>query len=606
MGVSELRRYPGVHHDGSEIYVPERSPRLGATVRVYVRVAADAGVDAVWARTTFDAEPRFTPAEPVPVSGDDRWFEVPLLLRNPVIRYRFLLAGPAGYRWLTAAGVVAHDVPDDTDFRMVCDDPAPDWARDAVVYLIFPDRFARSSAAAGRSLPDWALPRDWDDPVTGAGPDRPREVFGGDLDGISERLDHIAALGADSICLTPIFTSPSNHRYCAASFDEIDPLLGGEAALTRLAEAVHRRGWRLLGDLTTNHTGDQHPWFREARDGRHPDLYYFTDDAPHGYETWVHVKRMPKLNWTSPELRRRMTDGPESVVRRWIRAGLDGWRLDVANSTGRCMRDDTTHEVMRQIRAAMLAERPDALLIGENAHDATRDVDQGGWHGTMNYAGFTRPVWTWLATRPSAFLGVPTGIPRLSAGAMLATMTAFAARMSWPSRVTSWSLLDSHDTPRFRTLVGGDRRLIEVGVGLMVTLPGTPMIFAGDEIGLDGAYAEDARRPMPWHRADRWDQQIFATYRALVALRRRSAALGDGGLRTLHVTDDMVVFCRENKDQRLLVLAARAPATGPVVVPAAAHAVNLYGGAPDVGADGSLPTDGPTFQVWHLPSEDVP
>jgi len=595
-------RYPGVHHDGSEIYVPDQAPRMGDTADVYVRVEQDAGVDSVWVRTTFDAEPRFTQAqiELRPGIGDhERWFRARVLLRNPVNRYRFLLSGSDGYRWLTAAGVVGHDVPDDTDFRIVCGGPPPAWSADAVVYLVFADRFARSERAGTLELPDWALARAWDAPVSGRGPDRPREIFGGDLDGIRERLDHLESLGCNTICLSPIFTSPSNHRYCPATFDEVDPILGGNDALTRLADAVHERGWRLLGDLTMNATGDEHPWFVEARAGRHRDLYYFDGDTPYGYETWVHVKRMPKLNWGSPELRRRMMDGPESVVRRWLRAGLDGWRLDVANSTGRRVADDFTHEVLRQVRSAMLAERADALLVGEHAHDATPDADQGAWHATMNYAGFTRPVWTWLATEPAEFLGVPTGIPRLSGTSMLTTMTAFAARMSWQTRIASWSLLDSHDTPRFRTLVGGDMALVELGVGLMVTMPGTPMIFAGDEVGVEGAYAEDSRRPMPWARPDRWDDATFGLYQSLLQLRRDNPALRRGGLRVLYADGDRIVFMRECLGQRLLVLAARAPARRPFVVPGAGPAVNLHGGAADVGSDGCIPPDGPTFQVWQ-------
>jgi alpha-glucosidase len=592
----------GIHHDGSELFVPAQSPSLGQRVDVYVLVSPHAGVDALWVRTSFDAEPRFAAAERLPLEGPDghAWFRARVLVRNRVNRYRFLLSGAGGYRWLTGAGIFAHDVPDDTDFRIVAGAAPPTWAKRAQVYLIFPDRFARSAASADRELPSWAVRREWDDPVTGSGPDRPREIFGGDLDGVRDRLDHIQGLGVDTVCLTPFFAAPANHRYCASSFDEVEPLLGGDAALSRLADALHERGMRLVGDLTTNHTGDQHPWFVDAMQGVNPDVYFMDPTAPHGYETWVEVKRMPKLNWSSTELRRRMLDGPGSVVRRWLRAGLDGWRLDVANSTGRCRDEDWTHDVHRGIRSAMLAERPDALLIGEHAHDFTRDVDSGGWHGTMNYAGFTRPVWSWLATRPSPFLGVPTGVPRLPARALLATRRAFSSRMSWSALTTSWSLLDSHDTPRFRSLVGGDLARQEVGLGLMVTFPGVPMVFAGDEAGVEGTYAEDSRRTMPWDRPDRWDARCADLYRGLLRLRRAHPALIEGGFRVLAADPDRLVFLRESPAERLLVLAARA-AGPPVHVPGAAGAENLHGGAPDVGPDNLLPGDGPTFQLWRLP-----
>lgn len=131
-----------VHHDGSPLHVPDRNVTMGATVPVLVRVGRDSGVRRVWVRTTFDAEPRFAEAAPLPHRDGEVWFRADVLLRNRVNRYRFLLDGPGGYRWLIGTGVVPHDVPDDTDFRIVCGDLPPQWAPESVVYLVFPDRFA--------------------------------------------------------------------------------------------------------------------------------------------------------------------------------------------------------------------------------------------------------------------------------------------------------------------------------------------------------------------------------------------------------------------------------------------------------------------------------
>ncbi|HTZ42837.1 MAG TPA: glycoside hydrolase family 13 protein [Jatrophihabitans sp.] len=593
-----------VHHDGSPLYVPVGCPELGDTVPVYVR--ADASVQRLWVRTAPDREPRFAAAEPVPArapGAGERWFRAEVHLRNPVTHYRFLLDGPAGYRWLTAAGVVAHDVPDDTDFRLVCGPGAPAWATDAVGYLVFPDRFARASTSPPvreLDLPGWAIPCDWDEPVAGAGPLRSRQFYGGDLDGIAERLDHVRDLGADTLCLTPVFPAPANHRYCASSFEEIDPLLGGDAAFGRLVEAVHRRGLRLVGDLTTNHTGDGHPWFQAARAGADTDLYYFDDTLPDGYETWVGVRRMPKLNWASATLRERFVTAPDSVVRRWLRAGLDGWRIDVANTTGRRQAEDRTWEVAALMRQAMVAEKPDSLLIAENAHDASTDLDRSGWHGTINYAGFTRPAWTWLATNPLPFLGLPVGVPRLPAGAMLATMGAFGARMSWQSLGNCWNGLDSHDTPRFRTLVSGDPRLVEAGVALMMTLPGTPVVYAGDEFGLDGDWGEDARVPVPWHRPERWDAATLACYRGLIRLRRSSPAFTRGGLRILDAGPDRVSYLRETGDEAMLVLVARDGDGGTVRLPFGRQAENVYGGAPDLLPGRGFTVTEATVQAWRV------
>lgn len=594
------------HHDGSETYLSTLTPRLGEPVTVFVRAAR---ATRVHVRTTPDGEPRFVEAVvDRRTAGGVTWWRAELPVHNPVTRYRFLLSGPRGSRWLNQLGVFDHDVPDATDFRLVAYDPPPAWTRDAVVYEIFPDRFARSPAAADRPLPDWAVGCDWDTPVVGRGPQTPRQLYGGDLDGIAGRLDHLARLGANTVYLRPFFPAGSNHRYDAAGFDRVDPLLGGDPALARLAAAVHARGWRLLGDLTTNHCGDRHPWFTAARsDGAAPEreMFYF-DRTGDGYESWWAVPSLPKLNWRSRELRRRFVAGPDAVVTRWLRPPyrLDGWRVDVANMTGRRGADDYTHEVAALLRAGLAAARPDALLIAEHAHDGTGDLDRDGWHGSWNQAGFLRPVWSWLQDPgPDLpdFLGVPGGVPARDGPAVLATIRGFGALVSWRSLTASWNLLGSYDTARIRTVVG-DAGRGEVAAGLLLTLPGTPMICAGDELGLRGQTGEDSRTPMPWHRPQTWHARTLGYYRELVGLRAAQPALRRGGLRWWYADPDTLVFARETADEAVLVLARRAPGT-PVDLPGTGAAANLYGGAPDLVPDPAgvvtLPADGPTFQVWH-------
>lgn len=591
------------HHDGSPLYVSDPAPALGQSVTLWVRVAQAAGVAQVHVRSVVDGEPRYAPATVDRQQAGETWWRVDLTVRHPLTHYRFLLTGVGGgYRWLTARGVARHDVPDDTDFRLLADDPPPGWATDAVVYEIFPDRFARSPAAADREPPPWAIPCGWDDPVIWDGPETPLQFYGGDLDGVIEHLDHIQGLGANTVYLTPIFPAPSNHRYNASAFDHVDPWLGGDEALHRLTKAVHGRGMRLIGDLTTNHTGSTHPWFTAAREACRSgpqsafespsDLYYFGPDG--SYEAWWGFPTLPKLNWGSTELRRRFFDGPDSVTARWL-TEFDGWRVDVANMTGRLAADDYTVEVAALVRAAAVAARPDALVVAEHNYDASRDLDRGGWHGTMNYSGFLRPLWTWLRSPEGTFpqfLGIPTPIPRLGADLAVRTIREFAARNSWYRLTHSWNLLDSHDVTRFRTITG-DPALVEVGAGMLATMPGTPMLFAGDEFGLPGQTGEDARRPMPWHRQSTWDSATLARYRRLFALRNGHRALREGGLRWAHVSEDAVAYWRETATERLLVYARRAG--GPPVELPGVTGTNLYGGAP---LDGRLPGDGPTVQVW--------
>ncbi len=584
------------HHDGSDAYVLDRPDELGGTATVRLRVPHGTRVDDVALRAVRDGEPRVVRAELDQETDTDSWYRATFTVDNPSTRYRWLLAGgTVGYAWVNGLGLTPYDPADADDFVLTTDPGGPEWHLGAVVYEIFPDRFASSGTNADD--PAWAVRRTWDEPPTGRGKETQFELYGGDLGGIEARLDHVEKLGANVLYLTPFFPAGSTHRYDASSFEHVDPLLGGDEALRSLVRAVHGRGMRVVGDLTLNHSGAGHEWFANER-----DFYYFDETLPGGYASWLGVGSLPKLNWSSAVLRERM----QEIAKRWLDAGLDGWRIDVANMTGRHGDSDLAREAARAIRTELGA---DDLLVAEHGHDFRDDLGGGGWHGTMNYAGFLRPAWEWLrgddlpAELRRYFWGTPVGLPRLGGQAVTATMRTFRAGVPWQSILHSWNLLDSHDTARFRT-VAGSRELQEVGIGLQLTLPGVPMVFAGDELGLEGSWGEDARRTMPWDRPESWDAELFATYARGIALRRSSEALACGGLRHVSIGEDAVVYLREHADERLLCLAARAEHE-PVQVPLASLGCRaletvLGGDASCARGIATLPGGGPAFHVWRL------
>ncbi len=590
------------HHDGSALYVLEAPDELGGEATVRLRVPREHSAEAVALRYLHDGEPRGVQAEIDGETATETWWRASFPVFSPDTRYRWLVTGgDVGYAWVNGAGLVPADVPDADDFVLSLDRGGPEWHLSSVVYEIFPDRFAASGLAV--EPPPWAIRRAWDELPTGRGPATPFEWFGGDLRGIEQRLDHVERLGANAIYMTPVFPAGSTHRYDASSFDTVDPLLGGDEALASLARAASGRGIRLVGDLTTNHCGASHPWFQAALAGpAAPEraFFYFDDALPNGYESWLGVPSLPKLDWRSPELRERMT----AIAGRRLGA-LDGWRIDVAHMTGRYRDLDLNHDVAGLLREA----GGDALLLAEHGHDYRDDLRSGGWHGAMNYAGFLRPAWTWLRGDDlpeelrRAFWGVPAGLPRLDGVQTAATMRAFRAGVPWQSVLHSWPLLDSHDTARFRTVAGTPERHV-VGIGLQMTTPGVPMVFAGDELGLEGAWGEDARRTMPWGRPETWDTALLEEYRRLIALRRSEDALARGGIRYVFVGAEAIAYLRETPDDRLLCLASRS-AHAPVRLPLGALGCSaletLYGGDATIAAGAAvMPAGGPAFHVWRL------
>ncbi len=618
------------HHSASPAHVATpagvvaASPAVGSRSELRIEVPRVSGFETVHLRSVEDGEPVYTRARRLERTRAVDVYAVELRQVTPLQRYRFQLDGPGGAAWLTAAGLFRHDVTDVWDFRLLSTPPPPTWVADAALYQIFPDRFAR--AGASQQWPHWAEPAQWDAPVATTPPSSMHQLYGGDLPGIVQRLGHLEALGVDGVYLTPVFPSIQNHRYAASSFDEVDPFLGGDRALAQLSAALHERGMRLLGDLTLNHSGSTHPWFAAAQaDPQAPEAgFYHFEEHPHRYLAWQGVPTLPKFDHRDPELRRRLYEGPDSVAARYLGAPfhLDGWRIDAANMAGRMGAVDRSVALRCALLATAAAVRDDAYLLAEHCHDATDDLQADGWHGTMDYTGFTRPVWSWLVdpAREVRLLGPPAPVRPTSGGTVAAVMDQVRGQLPWRSVVHSMTLLGSHDTARWAH-VAGDRARRHVGLVWLLTFAGVPSLFYGDEIGLgaDGAAGSQAagapdvvtRAPMPWHRRERWDEATLTLTRRLLALRRSSPALRRGGVRWVHLDDDAIVYLREHPDERVLVALTRtaAPAVdldAEVLALASGMELDALLDHPPLAARGGIvrlpAVQGPTGRAWRLPA----
>ena len=449
------------------------------------------------------------------------------------------------------------------EHHVVAHRDAPRWLNSSVFYQIFPDRFAKSKVV--RELPEWAIPRDWNAIPALNNKETGQEFYGGDPVGVEEKLDHLSSLGVSAIYFTPIFASKSNHRYDASSFDEADPLLGGDDALISLRKAAEKRGIRVMSDLTTNHCGLGHRWIQEALADRNSDkreFFYWSPKSKWGYVGWWNVPSLPKLNYTSQRLRNLMWGNQDSIVRRWLKEPftLSGWRIDVGNMTGRFYDNDYNKEIARSIRSAMEETNPDTWLVAENADFAAEDLDGLGWHGTMNYNGFTKPLWYWINSGDKKIkdsFGMPAPLPKIDGHAMVEMMRQFAGGIPWRSLIASMILLGSHDRARFHTIVGKSLSKNIAGITMLMTYPGVPSVFAGDEVGLEGYWGENGRRTINWEKPKSWNIDLLFSYIELIDLRRNSHALVNGGLRWVDVSEDYIAYLRESKKESVLVFVSR-------------------------------------------------
>lgn len=583
-----------VHHDGSALFVSDLYPRLGDRVRVRLRAGEAAPLHRVLIRITPDGEQAFLPMQPAETSGPSRWWQADVLVSQPMLHYRFALEADDGVWWLHADGVSAYDPLDATDFKLLADYDAPEWLDGAVFYQIFPDRFANGDPG-NDPQPDEVEPSRaprtfaWGEAPAGDVP-FPSVFYGGDLQGITQRLDYVNSLGINALYLNPIFTAPSNHKYDVTDYYAVDRHLGGDVALCELRAALTARGMRYVLDIVPNHCGYWHPWFQAARaDADAPEAGYFSfRQHPDQYESWLGVWSLPKLNYTSAALRSRMYGDADAVFRRWLAPPYwaDGWRVDVANMLGRQGGSQLGVDIAHGIRAAVKATRRDAYLLGENFFDASSQLQGDQFDGMMNYSGFTRPVRHWLQGFHQGAWGLKeplrSTVP-FSTEALVASWRGRLAAIPWVIALQQFNLLDSHDTERILTQLHGNEALHRLAVTLLLTFPGVPCLYYGDEIGMSDVPELGSRGCMVWDEA-RWNHDLLNFHRRLIHLRRSAPALQQGSFEIVAVEPDLVAYLRQSAGQRVLVVAQRSEEPRPA------------GGLPVAQAD--MP-DGLRFEEWH-------
>jgi glycosidase len=402
------------------------------------------------------------------------------------------------------------------------DDPAPlddgagaRWARDAVAYQIFVDRFANGDP--GLDPPD-VVP--W-----GSAPTR-KGFMGGDLPGLRRRLGYLEDLGVNLLILTPVFMAASNHRYDTYDYYRIDPRLGTADDLRLLVADAHERGMRVLLDGVFNHCGRGfYPFFDVMENGAssawgewfHVDGYPVDAYGAARYEAWQGVAALPRFNLAHPPAREYLL----RVAEYWTRQGIDGWRLDA-------VRHVRERDFWRDLRDAVRSVDPEAYLLAEIWEDAQPWLAAGYFDGATHY--------------PFRELVVRHVLRRSLRPTELAGRLAYLVRRhAWSKALGMLNLLGSHDTPRLMTLAHGDLARVEMALLLLFFFPGIPALYYGDEVGLEGGKDPDNRRAMEW-REDGWNRELRELVQRLIAIRRDSPALRAGRWHTL-VADDHRGVC---------------------------------------------------------------
>ena len=457
-----------------------------------------------------------------------------------------------------------------------------------VMYQIFTDRFAKGECDEAKNIPvrdDVIINGDWEDGIPQyakkvGDPLKNNMFFGGNLYGVIEKLDYLESLGVTYIYLCPVFKAYSNHKYDTGDYTEVDAMFGGDEALDLLIRKARDKGIGIILDGVFNHTGDDSKYFNKyghyGKGGAYRDSHseykdwYCFRDYPREYESWWGIDILPKLNHENEECRRYFT-GKDGIVQKYLKKGIAGWRLDVA--------DELSDRFLDELRAAAKEVDSEAVIIGEVWENAVQKIAYGKRRryfsgrqldSVMNYplknSILDFCIWGDGEMLYNTITELYSTYPRIVSDKLM-------------------NIIGTHDTMRVLTVLGkkeGDEdapnstlairrlsplqkekgvRFLKIASTLQYTIFGIPSVYYGDEVGLEGYGDPFCRMPFPWHELDLPVRaEILDHYRRLGEIRKSEGVFDSGRFYVAEHSDSSIVFVREKNDERVIVAANRGKA----------------------------------------------
>ena len=557
-----------VYSDGTAAFVSNPAPQLSETVMIQIRMYGNAPVRHVFLRSVPNGAEHLEEMHPVKKEHGLVYYEAPLKMTENRMQYQFYLACDDVVYFYNQKEITTY-VPDHTyDFVLLADYVQPEWVKEAVFYQIFPDRFCNGDPSndvrSGEYSQDGhpAIHMDnWEAPALTYQEGHCLDFYGGDLQGVIEKIPYLKELGVTAVYLNPIFRAPSVHKYDCLDYFHVDPHFGGDEALAKLSKALHENGMKLILDISINLTGTAHRWFN--RDGlyfdksegayNNPDsrergYYFFQPD--NSYCGWFNNASLPTLNYTSDTLREIIYRAEDSVLKKWLKPpyNIDGWRFDVADVFARNNEIQLSHELWPEIRKSIREVNPQAYILAEDWGDCAPYLQGSEWESPMNYFGCGRVIRQFLG-EPDLFMSRNAVLRqvnyKMTAQDVKNRVMEHLSKLPYRIWENQFNLFDSHDVSRLHNNPDVNADEYWGAVIFQFLLPGAASIYYGDEAGIDGVLGtnEGCRYPMPWSKNFQ-NSEAYRLNRTMAHMKAQHKALSHGGMKFLYAEGNVVAIAR--------------------------------------------------------------
>lgn len=567
-----------IYSDGSKYFVSNPLPKIGEKIKIYLRVLEEAPVKNVFLFTKINGVESLIPMKIENVKSGLAYYACEVTVYGDLFHYHFILSTENKIYHYNQLEVTDYVLEESYDFKILPGYKQPKWVKESVFYQIFPERFCNGNKENDVrdeeyyfdghptiKVKDWnSIPKNYNEVFC-------LDFYGGDLEGIKDKIPYLKKLGINAIYLNPIFYAATIHKYDCLDYFHVDPHFGGDKAFEELMNELHKNNIRLVLDTSINHTGIANKWFNKDgiffdksigaynnKDSKERNYYYFNDD--NSYKSWFDVETLPTLNYTSKELREILYEGEDSLVKKWLKPpyNIDGWRFDVADTMARNNEVQLHHEVWPAIRKSIKEENEDAYILAEDWSDASEFLKGDEWDSSMNYYGFTRPIREFVG-EIDIFNGKSQELikvrNKLTARNLANRIMKYYYKLPFVIQENQFNLLDSHDVPRLHNNPEIDYDVYRGAVIMMFTMIGTPSIYYGDEAEIDGRISEmeGCRYPMPWNR-DFTKGKFYKLYSKLIDLKRNNDALKYGGIKIIGTEDYVFAFARFTLDEVMITV----------------------------------------------------